>query len=90
MNLRDHISWQTRQTTPVERGDVTLTFEARALVIRFARGGFVWNAPAAALVERDGSVRRIPIVDVTRQAVWTFAAISAFLGFLAFVIAKSK
>lgn len=90
MNLRDHISWQTRQTTPVACGDATLTFEARALIIRFARGGFVWNAPTAALVERVGSVQRIPIVDVTRQAVWTFTAISVFFGFLAFVFGSSK
>lgn len=90
MNLREHVTWQTQQTAPVECGGATLTLEARALVIRFRRGGFVWNTPTAAIVERADSVERIPIVDVTRQAIWVFMALSAFFGFLAFVFSASR
>lgn len=47
-------------------GGVTLRPVAWALVVRLPWGALVWNRPAAVLVERDGQVRRIPIVDVTR------------------------
>ena len=51
---------------PVTVDDVTVTPRSRALVVRLPWGGLVWNRPTAVLVERDGRVRRIPIVDVTR------------------------
>jgi hypothetical protein len=62
-----NIAWaQEASAEPVTVGDVTVTPRARALVVRLPRGGFVWNRPTAALVERAGQVRRIPVVDVTR------------------------
>jgi hypothetical protein len=51
---------------PVTVGDVTVTPRSRALVVRLPKGGLVWNRPTAVLVEQDGGVRRIPIIDVTR------------------------
>jgi hypothetical protein len=51
---------------PVTVDDVTVTPRSRALVVRVPGGGFVWNRPTAVLVEQDGRVRRIPIVDVSR------------------------
>jgi hypothetical protein len=51
---------------PVTVDGITVTPQSRALVVRLPQGGFVWNRPTAVLVERDGRVRRIPIVDVTR------------------------
>jgi hypothetical protein len=51
---------------PVTAGDVTVTPQSRALVVRLPRVGLVWNRPTAVLVERDGQTRRIPIVDRTR------------------------
>jgi len=51
---------------PVTVHDVTVTPRSRALVVRLPRGGLVWNRPTAVLVEQDGQVRRIPIVDITR------------------------
>ena len=51
---------------PVTVDDVTVTFRSRALVVRLSKGGLVWNRPTAVLVEQDGRVRRIPIIDVTR------------------------
>jgi hypothetical protein len=55
-----------RQGTPRTVGELTVTPEARALIIRLPTGGFVWNRPTAVLVERRGRVERIPIHDVTR------------------------
>ena len=57
---------QDAPVAPVTVGGVTVTPLARALVVRWPGGGLVWNRPAAVLVEREGRVRRIPIVDVTR------------------------
>jgi hypothetical protein len=51
---------------PMTVDDVTVTPQSKALIVRLPRGGFVWNRPTAVLVERDGRVRRISIVDVTR------------------------
>jgi hypothetical protein len=45
---------------------VTVTPQSRALLLRLPKGGLVWNRPTAVLVEQDGRVRRIPIVDITR------------------------
>jgi hypothetical protein len=52
---------------PVTVHDVTVTPQARALVVRLPKGGLVWNRPTAVLVEQNGQVRRIPIVDITRM-----------------------
>lgn len=49
-------------------GDITVTPQAQALTLRWHGGGWVWNRPVAVLVERGGSVERIPIIDITRIA----------------------
>ena len=49
-------------------GDVTVTPQSRALIIRWPHGGLVWNRPVGVLVERGEQTERIPIVDVTRMA----------------------
>jgi hypothetical protein len=46
--------------------NVTVTAQSRALMVRLPKGGLVWNRPTAVLVEHDGQMRRVPIVDVTR------------------------
>jgi len=51
---------------PVTVGDITVTPQSRALVVRLPKGGFIWNRPTAVLVEQHGPARRIPIIDVTR------------------------
>jgi hypothetical protein len=64
---RIDIAWaQEASAAPVTVGDVTVTPRARALVIRLPQGGFVWNRPTALTVQRAGTVRHTPVVDVTR------------------------
>jgi hypothetical protein len=57
---------------PVQRNGLTVTPLAQSLRVRLPFGpagwGFVWNRPAAVLVEQNGRVERLPIVDVTRLA----------------------
>jgi hypothetical protein len=52
--------------TPTTFGGITVTPEARVVVWRGARGGFVWNRPSAVLVEQAGRTKRIPILNVNR------------------------
>ena len=60
------IEWKTTSATPVTVGDVTVTPQSKALIVRWAKGGWVWNRPVSILVEQGGQAKTIPVVDVTR------------------------
>jgi hypothetical protein len=49
-------------------GNVRATPQARVVIVRLPFGGFVWNRPSCVVVERDGRVERLRIVNVTRIA----------------------
>jgi hypothetical protein len=60
-----------RRTTTgptVVAGNVRVTPESRAVIVRLPFGAFVWNRPSVVVVERGGRVERLPIVDLTRIA----------------------
>jgi len=63
-------SWELQTTIgkplAVAGGRMTVTPQARRLVLRWRSTSFVWNRPVAVLVERGGQVQRYPIRDVTR------------------------
>lgn len=63
--LKELLQWRTISGDKVTIGDVTVTPQSQALTIRWPKGGFVWNRPAAVLVEGGERTERIPIVDVT-------------------------
>jgi len=63
--FKELLQWQTISGDKVTIGDVTVTPQSQALTIRWPQGGFVWNRPAAVLVEGGERTERIPIVDVT-------------------------
>lgn len=59
-----------RQTILGEKttvGQISLTPQSQAFMIRWPNGGVVWNRPQAILVERDGQMERIRIMNVTRM-----------------------
>ncbi len=64
------VQFKTLQGNPIQVGDRLITPQSQALKIRFSRWGFVWNRPVAILVEQEGNVKRIPVVDITRWIVW--------------------
>jgi hypothetical protein len=66
--LREKFRWQRRSGETVRVGDIAVTPQSQGLTVRWPYGGWVWNRPAAVLVERGEERRRIPIVDVTRAA----------------------
>ena len=63
--LKELLQWQTISGDKVTIGDVTVTPQSQAFTIRWSKGSFVWNRPAAVLVEGGERTERIPIVDVT-------------------------
>jgi hypothetical protein len=68
-----------RSLPAITAGDARLTPEASALELRLPFGRFAWNRPVAVLVEREGRVERVRIVDVTRIvqiALWAVAVLA--------------
>lgn len=69
--------WQSGSSHPVSAGEVTVTPQAQALIVRRPNGGLVWNRPSAIVVEQSGQTQRIPIYDLTRILQLSLFAISA-------------
>lgn len=65
-HLREIIHWQTTSGDKLTIGEVSITPQAQALVVRTPFGGWAWNRPVALVVEQAGHTQRLPIVDVTR------------------------
>lgn len=69
--------WQSGFSKPVTAGDITVTPQSQALVLRWRGLGLVWNRPVAVIVNGPGQTQRIPIFDYTRIVQWSLLAISA-------------
>jgi hypothetical protein len=78
--------WQSGSSHPVTAGEVTVTPQAQALIVRKPHAGLVWNRPSAILVEQSGQTQRIPIYDLTRILQLSLFVISAacWIGILLF------
>ena len=88
--LRQYIQWQTLSGEPIIAGDVVVTPESQALIVRFPSGGFVWNRPVALRVEDASGVSRIPVPDITRYVQWSLFAVSAILTFAVWLLRLKK
>jgi hypothetical protein len=66
MRITDMFQLQTVTGSPVQVGDMTITPQSQALIVRLPFGGLVWHRPTAVRVEQAGQTSHIPIVDVTR------------------------
>ena len=64
--LKDRFQLQTGKGLPVTAGDVTVTPQFQALVVRLPIGGFVWKRPTAILVEQGDQAKWLPVTDITR------------------------
>ena len=73
MQLGNVLSWETREGPVITAHGRTVTLEAQALRLETPFGGFVWNRPVAVQVDENGSLTRLPIVDVTRMALWAIS-----------------
>jgi uncharacterized spore protein YtfJ len=88
--FRDIVEVRTRVRDPIQIGDRTITLQSKAVSVRWPGGGGVWNRPVAVLVERDGQVERIPIVDVTRVAILAMAGAVVLTWLLALGRSKGR
>lgn len=77
VSLPEGFNVETTVGEPVTARGVTVTPQAQVVSLRLGQNaGFVWNRPTAVLVEREGQVQRIPIVDVTLWAQVGFALLA--------------
>lgn len=87
------INIQTTEGAPVTSGDTVVTPQAQAVTIQlqlpYFGAGFVWNRPAAVLVEKDGQQERVPIVNVTRLAMLAAGAMGLVLAFVVYGLASN-
>lgn len=90
MQIRDMISWETREGPVLQLGDRTVTPVAQALRLRAPFGGFVWSRPVAVVVTEGGDVTRYPIVDVTRVALWAMAGASILTMIIVALMQRSE
>ena len=84
----DIVRLESIEGPPIASPFGTVTPEARALVVRFPFGGYVWTKPVAVRIEREGVTERIPIPDPTRQAQIGLIALIALVFVLSAVIAS--
>ena len=82
--LNEFMQWRTVSGNPVTAREVTVIPQVQTLTIRWPGGGWVWNRPAAVMVESEGQVARLPIVDVTR-----LVQVGILLAGLVFIIMMS-
>jgi len=64
--FNDLVQWQKASGRSVVVHDLTLTPQSQVLTVRFPQGAFIWHRPTAILVEQNGRVEMLPIVDLTR------------------------
>ncbi|MCA9995358.1 MAG: hypothetical protein KDE56_06420 [Anaerolineales bacterium] len=55
---------------PVTVGERVLRPESRRVGVVLPLGGFVWQFPTAVFITHHNKTTRLPVVDVTRTAVW--------------------
>jgi LPXTG-motif cell wall-anchored protein len=83
---------ETLTSPPITIPDAQLYVRSRLVQLRFptANGGLIWNRPVAIVVRPlTGQEKVIPVLDMTRIAVFTLAGI-CLTGILGFVFLKRK
>lgn len=65
--FKDLVQRQKVSGRSLSVNDFTLTPQSRVLIVRFPWSAFIWQRPTAMLIERNGQVKHLPIVDLTRS-----------------------
>ncbi len=66
IHFRELLQVQTATSPSVTVGDITVTPQLQAIIVRLPHGHFIWSRPTGIVVEQHGLVKHLPIVDVTR------------------------
>ena len=64
--LRELLSIKTTSGDPVKLNDYTLTPQSQTVILGGSTRGIIWNRPLAVVVEQDGTIKRLPVIDLTR------------------------
>ena len=89
MGIRSEI----KETKAVQIGDKRIIQRARSTVYTNDIMDVVWNRPHSVLVEEDGVVQTLPIVDVTKTLqflLWGLTAGFSLLSFQRFIRHRKK
>lgn len=88
--LQEFIQWKTETTEPAVIERQVIRLESQSLSITSPFGGFVWNRPTSVIVGQHGLTKRVPITDVTRNALWTLTGIGLIAPAFIWVISKIR
>ena len=88
--LKDIIYWQITSGDTLTIGEASITPQAQALIVRFPFGGWVWNRPAALVVEQGQQTKRMPIVDVTRMAQIGLVGLGLLFSLVSFILINQQ
>jgi hypothetical protein len=83
--FNDLVQWHKASGQSVVVHDLTLTPQSQVLIVRFPWGAYAWHRPTAMLVERNGRVERLPIVDLTRLIQLGFVGLCVVIIIVSFV-----
>jgi len=89
--MTNFLNVEVRAGDPIAIGDRTVTPFAQSFQIKFPgmNGGLIWNRPVSILVQtNEGEECVLAVPDVTRQLIWTLAAMSIITALLGWLITK--
>jgi hypothetical protein len=88
--IKRFVQFRTTSGEPVKKDDVTVTPISQALIITFPYGGFVWNRPLAIEVDDGKTIKRIPILDVTRIAQLSLIGVGFIFTIMALLFSRKS
>lgn len=68
VGVTKYFNWEPVTGEPQVVGARVIRLQSQAISLITPFGGFLWNRPTAVLVEKDGEMDEVPIIDVTRYA----------------------
>jgi hypothetical protein len=91
--MNELIRTETKSGETINAGEVQITPFSKSTQILSDRKifGLIWNRPDSILVQKpDGSEQILPVIDVTRQAIWAILGISTVIFMLLTFITLKK
>jgi len=73
--ISKYFNWEPEIGEPQVIGDRVVQMQSQAISLITPFGGFLWNRPTAVLVEKDGIIDEVPILDATRYALISIGVI---------------
>lgn len=88
--MDEWIRIETTAGEPITHGAVEITPQARAFLLRWPGGGFVWKWPLGVTVRKEDGVEQVPITNATRTGIFGAVAGGALLGIVLALLLTSR